>query len=294
MRSPDLGAEAEALSDLFAVDLLPGWRASLDHFSHAASTYAEFQLSLSRQRLAFVTLGKGEDHLASIDSHLREVDIADAGARVLADLQRAVPNATWGVKTSLSTAPAVQVYVKKPLPVADVLSWLGSHGTPAVQQQRIAQISTVLDKSYTHFFGLGLAPGAPPAFDLYFTQYTDGDGQVAQRITQLWDVLGIPEQQRQLFDTHHPVLSRPGQTVWVSVGVVDGALLPAVKLDYAGVPLRVAMQVADDLELDADTLERLRRLPATFDVHTASYLGWRLQARPTLGLYFTRRRRSVV
>jgi hypothetical protein len=294
VRSPDLGAEAEALSDLFAVELLPGWRAWLDHFSRAASTYAEFQLSLSRQQLAFVTLGKGEDHLARIESHLRKIHIGDAGRRALADLQRVVPMATWGVKTSLSTTPAVQVYVKKPLPVADVLAWLSGHGTQAVQQQRIAQISTVLDKSYTHFFGLGLAPEAAPAFDLYFTQYSEGNGQVAQRMTQLWDVLEIPDQQRQLFDTHHPVLSRPGQTVWVSVGVVDGALQPAVKLDYAGVPLRVAMQLADDLGLSADTRERLRRLPATFDVHTASYLGLRLQARPTLGLYFTRRRRSVV
>jgi hypothetical protein len=291
VRSPDLAAEAEALSDLFAAELLPEWRAWLEHFSQSARTYAEFQLSLRQQRLAFVTLGKGEDHLASIASHLREIDVGDAGHRVLADLQRAVPNATWGVKTSLSTAPAVQVYVKKPLPVDNVLSWLSSHGTQAAQQQRIAQIYTVLDKSYTHFFGLGLAPGAAPAFDLYFTQY--GDGQVAQRITQLWDVLGIPEQQQQLFDTHHPGLSRPGQTVWVSVSVVGGALRPAVKLDYASVPLQVAMQLADDLDLAADTRERLRRLPATFDVHTASYLGWRLLAQPTLALYFTRRRRSV-
>lgn len=294
MRSTDLAAEAEALSDLFAAELLPEWRAWLGHFSRAARTYAEFQLSLSRQQLAFVTLGKGEDHLTSIVSHLRDVQIGDAGERVLSDLQRAVPNATWGVKTSLTTAPAVQVYVKKPLPVADVLAWLSSHGTPPAQQQRIARVSTVLDKSYTHFFGVGLARQALPAFDLYFTQYSDGDGQVAERIAQLWDVLEIPEEQQQFFDKHHRVLSGAGHTVWVSVGVVDGVLQPAVKLDYAGVPLQAAAQLAEDVGLAADTRERLRRLPSTFDVHTASYLGWRLQARPTLGLYFTRRRRSVV
>jgi hypothetical protein len=294
MRSPDLVAEAEVLSDLFAAERLPGWRASLEHFARAARTYAEFQLSLSRQRLAFVTLGKGEDHLASIVSHLREVNIGDPGERVLADLQRAVPNATWGVKTSLTTAPAVEVYVKKPAPVADVLAWLRRHGSEPAQEQRIARVSTVLDKSHTHFFGVALAPQAPSAFDLYFTQYSDGDGQVAKRIAQLWDVLEIPQEQQQLFAKHHPALARPGQTIWVSVSITDGVVQPAIKLYYTGVTLQVAAQLADDVGLAEDTRERLRRLPSTFDVHTASYLGWRLQERPTLGLYFTRRRRSVV
>jgi hypothetical protein len=281
------------LSDLIDAELLPQWRAWLEHFSGAARTYAEFQLSLNRRRLAFVTLGKSEDHLSSVASHLRDLDIGDAGTRALVDLRRAVPNATWGVKTSLTTAPAAQVYVKKPLPVTAVLGWLGSQGIPAAQQQRIMQVSAVLGKSFTHFFGLGLAPGAPPAFDLYFTQYTDGDGEVAARIGKLWDVLDIPEEQRRLFDTHHGALTRPGHTVWVSVGVVDGMLQPAIKVDYPAVPLQVVAQLADDVGLYADTRERLSSLSAALRARTASYLGWRLQAHPTLGLYFTRRRRSV-
>jgi hypothetical protein len=281
--------ELPELAQRLNTPLRPNWPDSLAQFADGLRNYLEYQVALADGALALVTLGRGEPFLDAIDAYLAQRGVEPAGLDIYRSMRHYAGKATWGLKLALSDEPEVQIYVKKPLPVSELLFWLGRRANlePGAGKL-IADVATLLDKPYTHFFGADFTPGQPIRYQLYFTQYLERIDPVALRVRETMSRLGLPDQVTLAFSHFHHLLAQPDRSLWLSLAVDGGRVLPTLKLDYNSIRLGVAGLVAEEAGPG-----EARRLQATGDilgVDTADYFGMRYRdaGDPALSLYLTR------
>lgn len=287
----DFRQEISQVSDLLGTPLPENWSESLLPFAAAAQTYLEYQIALATGELALITLGRDKAYLDTIATTLESMGVSQEGLGIFQSMRRYVGEATWGLKLTLGASPEVQVYVKRPLPVPEVLLWLQQRTalTPSAAET-IQTVAQILDKPYTHFVGADFTPGQPVPFQIYFTQYTNAETPVAQRLEQVMAQIGLPTSAQEEFHRYYPVLSQPNQTIWASLGLVNGAIAPSLKLDYSSVRFGVVGLLLEGLHAPASQLTLLDELATLLHTDTASYMGYRLKAnQPTaVSLYLTR------
>lgn len=286
----DLQSEVSALSGGLNIPLPDDWLAPIKPYYPAISNYLEYQISLTKRELSLITLGSGSDFLNQLESHLAQLQVTSAAHTIFKMLRNQVPTATWGVKQSLGPSPELQLYVKKPLPLDQVLMRLQAQGMDRVAAEQIRAAAGHLEKSHTHFFGADFSPGKPVPFQIYFTQYTTDDDLVAKRLQRVATELQLPaEISTQLADTY-TLLAAPKRTIWISLGIVNGSLAPSIKLDYSGISFNAIVKLLEMVNAPEHTHDDLRTVAETLRVATADYLGLRFTANraPSIGLYTTR------
>ncbi|MCB8960842.1 MAG: hypothetical protein H6651_11050 [Ardenticatenales bacterium] len=292
---PDIERELAALAQLLKLPLLPDWQASLRHFQAATQNYVEYQLSLSDGDLALVSLGRGPDHLDTIAAYLDQLALLPEARETWDQFRRYAAAAVWGLKVSLSHRPGLQLYVKKPLPVREVGFWLGRQGISRADVATIERCAGLLDKDHTHFLGADFAPEQAAPFQVYFTQYCEDGAPELARLLAVGTELGLGEAFTSGLRDVHPLLVSPGQTVWVSLTLRGGQLLPTVKLDYPSVRLGLADMVLGALAFAGDHYDYLPALQTLAQVSQASYFGLRWSEPHSLAasLYLTRHVRTL-
>jgi hypothetical protein len=285
--------ELTHLAQALGQPLPAGWAVPLARFTEQWEHYLEYQVSLDGGALGIVTLGHETHYLEEIEAYLQEIGVLAEAMALYKAMRRFTGQATWGLKVSPGEVPEVQLYAKKPLAVTEVLFWLQQH--KAISQEASAQVMAVagcLGKTHTHFLGADFSPGQPVRYQIYFTQYLHAGDSVPERVQQVLAELRLPDTALQHFERYHPLLAQPKQTLWLSVGLAEGALLPSLKLDYEGVRLGVAGMVLEDLNLIDPQLAYLDAIGLALQIDTADYLGMRLAAnrQPALSVYLTRAR----
>jgi len=285
-----LRPEITQLSQGLDIDLPDSWLAMVERYLPAMKKYLEYQVSLSKKELSIITLGRDDAFLAEIESHLEDLRVSGQAISIFRRLRRQVTRATWGVKLLLGPEPEIQVYVKKPLPLEAVLSGLRAQGYGAAVAQQIKKVASILEKSYTHFFGADFTPGQPVPFQIYFTQYLSEDASVLRRMEQVVRELALPSHVTEQLIQAHTLLSQPKQTIWISLSLVDGSIYPAIKLDYRNITFGLATRLLETLQLPSSTLDALQMVAETLNVQAADYMGLRLAANaaPSASIYLTR------
>jgi hypothetical protein len=264
---------------------------SLMRFSDQWHYYLEYQVSLDTGALGLVTLGETPKFLRKVGTYLQGIGVTVNALGLFKRIRRFAGLATWGLKVSTGEKQGIQLYVKKPLDVAEVLSWLQRCEVISLDMAgQVADIAAQLDKSHTHFLGFDFSPGQPVRYQIYFTQYLQATDSVPKRVRQVIQTLALPDSATQYFERYYSLLAQPERTLWVSIGLAEGAIMPTIKLDYEGVHLNVASMVLEDLGLEHPQLDYLNAINHSLQVETADYLGFRLTANhpPALSLYLTR------
>jgi hypothetical protein len=287
--------EIAGLSQTLGLKLAVDWQAGPAHFVEALAYYLEYQFSLADGGLSLVTLGRGAAFLERVEAYLRQLKLEPAALETFISMRRYAGEATWGIKLPLSGEPEIQLYVKKPLPLAEVLFWLGRQGVSPEAAERLTAIAGQLRKDHTHFLGVDFTPGRAVPFQIYFTQYLDDETPVAERLGQVSDILGLPPAARSRLAQYHPLLAQPQETMWLSFSLVEGELLPTLKLDYSGVRLGLAAMLLEDMAASETAFTYLKIISETLGIDRANYMGLRLkgEAPPTLSFYFTRLSRTL-
>jgi len=283
--------EILSLAQLLNRPLPENWTTVLTHFAAAWPNYLEYQISLESGELALITLGRDPQFLDAVNVYLQEMAGDDSALAIFRSMRQYVGQATWGLKLLLSDKPEVQVYVKKPLPLPEILFWLRQRqGADNTACETIESVAALLQKTHTHFVGADFTPGQPIRYQIYFTQYLTTDKSVQERVQQVMACLGLSDLTQQQFQRYHPILAQPEQTLWLSVGLLDQQIMPSLKLDYAGVRLGVAGLLLEDLNQSESPSAVLMQLSERLGVDTADYLGLRLTSGrlPQLSLYLTR------
>jgi hypothetical protein len=287
--------EIGALAQLLNWPLPDNWTTVLTRFADAWPNYLEYQISFPSGEFALITLGRTPQFLETITTYLQEIGGDDTALAIFQNMRQYVGQATWGLKLVLSHHPEVQLYVKKPLPIPEVLFWLRQRqGVADTAGEIIEAVATQLEKSHTHFVGADFTPGQPVRYQIYFTQYLTADKAVQKRIQQAMACLGLSTAAQKQFDRYHPLLAQPEYTLWLSVGLFNQQIMPSVKLDYSGVRLGVVGLLMEDLNLSPSQRDVLAQIGEQLGVDTADYLGLRLTdgQPPQISLYLTRQCRS--
>jgi hypothetical protein len=291
----DYEREITDLSQLLGLKLVADWQAGPAYFAEALAYYLEYQFSLSDGDLSLVTLGRGAAFLERIEGYLHRLAIDPPALETFVSMRRYAGEAVWGIKLSLSSESAIQLYVKKPLPLTEVLFWLKRQGLAPETAGQLTAMAAHLDKDHIHFLGADFTSGQPIAFQLYFTQYLDADQPVAERLAQVSAVGGLPQSAQDRLAAYHPLLAQPQETMWVSVTLVDGKLRPTLKLDYSGIRLGLVSMLLEDSDATETAIGYHKTISETLRIERASNLGLRLrdEATPALSLYFTRLSRTL-
>src|SRR5262245_55454098 len=130
-----LRPEIEKLSEGLGLKLIDAWLDPLQRFLPAMKRYLEYQISLDKGALSVITLGSEVAFLDQIEAHLRERGGSTQALAIFRAMRSRVERATWGLKLSLTSKDDTQVYIKKPLPLEQLLSELQGQGlkAPAVE-----------------------------------------------------------------------------------------------------------------------------------------------------------------
>jgi hypothetical protein len=287
----DAEQELAALATRLDLPIRADWPELLTRFAFGLRNYREYQLSLQDADLALVTLARAPAFLDIIEEYLLESGVEATTVDIFRSMRRYAGQATWGLKIGLGDSREVQVYVKRPLPVAEVLFWLGQRGAiEAEAAETVRAVAQVLDKNHTHFVGADITPGQPPRYQIYFTQYLERIDPVALRVRQVMALIGLPDEVSQDFLRYHPLLARPDKTLWLSVTLDEGRLLPTVKLDYSAVRLGTVGLLLESVGAGQKAHDTLQALGEGLVIDTADYLGVRYRPGqpPGLSLYLTR------
>ncbi len=283
--------EIIALAQALRQPLSVNWAAPLERFAEQWEHYLEYQVSLDTGELGLVTLGQENLYLEEIDAFLQESGVEAEALALFKSMRRFTGLATWGLKVSPGEKVEVQLYAKKPLAVTEVLFWLQQHKAISLKAaSQVTAMASALGKSHTHFLGADFSPWKPVNYQIYFTQYLQAADSVPERVQQVMAELRLPDSAVQHFSRYHTLLGQPERTLWLSIGLAQGAIMPSLKLDYEGVRLGVAGMVLEDLNLNDPQLDYLEAVGQALQLDTADYLGLRLSANrsPALSVYLTR------
>jgi hypothetical protein len=286
----DTYQEIMALATALSRPLPADWPDFLTRFAGALGEYREYQVSLHSGEVGLITLGRESSFVEAVEQYLQALGIAPESIATFQNMSRFAGRATWGLKLALVEPAEVQVYVKKPLPLVEVLFWLEQRQVIApATAEVIRRVAAVLNKDHTHFVGADFTPGRAPRFQIYFTQYLQEMAESGRRVVELLPLLGLPSAQG-FFERHYPLLARPAHTVWLSFGFDRGAVLPSLKLDFSGVRFGVVDMVLAELGRLQPERDYLDGVGRALGVDSASYLGLRLyeQQPATFSLYLTR------
>lgn len=179
-------------------------------------------------------------------------------------------------------APAAGVYFRRRPQVAAVLSWLAERGVAAAVCAELAALAQLLDKPTLHFVAAALAPGTPVQHKLYFSQLVVPERMAAleSRVWAACERVGLgPGLERWRVCHRQMVQGVAEDTLYVSVGFTERAVLPTLKLDYSRVaPAQVAAWAAP--EQAAQVEGEARAVAAAMGARRLAYLGVRLGHEP--------------
>jgi hypothetical protein len=286
MRVVDYRAELSAIATALGITAATGWAGRLAALEPWLAGYLEYQLRLDEPALSVVTLGKDEAFLDQVRANLMSAGASAVVLEAFEDLVRRVQRATWGLKLSLVDPGDVQVYLKKPVPLDVVGAWLLARGITADAVALLERVSRDLDRSHTHFVGLDASPEPILPLQIYFTQYTDDPAAVQERVGQVARRLGLSGATCDEISASIQRLAGEERTLWVSLTLINGRFLPALKLDFSSPPQEEVLQL-----IPPSQRARLYALAGAVSARGADYVGLRFagDGPARASLYLTRK-----
>ncbi len=253
----------------------------LERFGPELSRYAE--LVVGAGAVGFLVRGEGAALSVRIQAALRALGMsseAQAHHAALAEWfehLRAFLKVEW---RGAQGAPSAGVYFRRRPRIEAVLDWFARRGVAASVCAELSALAQVFEKSTVHFVAAALAPGAPVQHKLYFSQLVVPDRAAAleARLAGACERVGVDTEGWRA--PHRQMVQGVSEdTLYISVGFSESALLPTLKLDYSNVaPVQVAGWAAP--ERAAQVQLEARQVAEAMGARRLAYLGVRLGAEP--------------
>ena len=243
-------------------------------FPEELNGYLEISMDPQQGSMGLMTRSSGKDYAFRVARSMELDGVHEASLRRFLVLSRhfAHTNLFYKVEFGSDGSREHSCYFRRRPPLDVALTWLQSYHAPPSLLERVQAVARMLHKRTVHFLGVALPLGGAPVLKVYFSQSASQDSW--GRVRAVAHSLGLSDADWSPLEAQRAALS--GHTLFLSLGVADGALLPGLKLDVHGVdtdPVAALMAAAG---ATPEPMERLGLLPAVFEQPRHDYVGIRL------------------